>query len=81
MSTLILMACGCYCSASLPHHALIKRGTRGSGFPPEKSQKYGVTYQYWSRSLENNKPFKPAINVGPSSARQRFADGPMMARF
>ena len=30
--------------------------------------------------LENHKASKPAFNVGPLSARQRFAGGPMMAR-
>ena len=41
-------------------------GDRGSGPPPPgKSQKYRVSYQY--------KATKPALNVGPSSARQRNA--------
>ena len=39
-------------------------GAGGPDRPPEKSQK-------WSGSLENKKTFKPAFNVGPSSARQQ----------
>ena len=35
---------------------------------PEKSHKYRVSLQYWSGSPENHKAFKPAFNVGPSSA-------------
>ena len=37
--------------------------------PPEKSQKYRVSYQYWSGSPENHKATKPAFNVGPSSLK------------
>ena len=39
----------------------------------EKSQKYMVSYQYWSRFPENHKATETAFNVGPSSARQRNA--------
>ena len=60
------------------HHVWIQRGDRGSG-PPEKSQKYMVSWQYWSRSPENLKATKSAFNVRLSSARWRFAGGPMMA--
>ena len=59
--------------------------------PPEKSQKYRVSLQYWSRSLKNHKDTKPAFTVGPSSARQRNTiemvfrweanDGPFIAVF
>ena len=49
----------------------------GSGpHPHEKSQKYRVSYQYLSGSPpppENHKATKLAVNVGPSSARQRNA--------
>ena len=31
-------------------HARIQRGDRGSGPPPEKSQKYRISKQYWTRS-------------------------------
>ena len=63
-------------------------GDRGSGPPPEKSQKYRVPLQYWSG---NHKATKPAFNVGPSSACQRNAismvfrwhanDGPLIVVF
>ena len=59
-----------------------ERGSR----PPEKSQKYRVSLQYWFGSPKNDKATKPAFNVGPPSARQRnaiemrrFAGGPIMA--
>ena len=43
----------------------------GGVWTPEKSQKYRVFLQYWSGSPE--KATKSALNVGPSSARQRNA--------
>ena len=54
----------------------LMRGSRGGDRgpdppPPEKSQKYRVSQQYWSGSAENPKATKPAFNVGPSSARSR----------
>ena len=33
--------------------------------PPEKSQKYRVSLQYWSGSPKNHKATKPAFNGGP----------------
>ena len=68
-------------------------GTGGPDpLPPEKSQKYRVSWQYWSGSPENHKATKPVFDVGPPSARQRnairhlyfkrrFAGGPMMTLF
>ena len=66
-------------------------GAGGWTLPPEKSQKYRVSYQYWSGSRENHKATKPALNVGPSLARQRSAismafhwradEGPFIAVF
>ena len=50
----------------------IQRGDRGSG-PPEKSQKYRVSYQYWSGSTKYHKATKPAFNGGPLSSRQQNA--------
>ena len=44
-----------------------------------KIHKNRVPEQYWSKSAENHKAAKPASYVGPSSARQRNAGGPMMA--
>ena len=41
--------------------------------PPEKSQKYRVSQQYWSGSPENHKATKPTFNFGPLSAHQRKA--------
>ena len=41
--------------------------------PPEKSQKYRVSEQYWSGSPEIDKLTKPAFNCGSLSARQRKA--------
>ena len=59
----------------------IQRGDKGSGpHPPEKSQKYMVSKQYWSGSPEYHKATKPAFIVGPSQARQRLAGGLMIAR-
>ena len=37
--------------------------------PPEKSQKYRVSKQYWLGSPEKHKAAKPAFSVWPSSAR------------
>ena len=52
-------------------------GDRGSWGPdpppPEKSQKYRVSLQYWSPSPKIHKATKQAFNVGPSSAPQRNA--------
>ena len=64
-------------------------GDRGPDPPPEKSQKYRISEQYWSGSPDNDTATKP-FKVGPSSARKRnaiemplkwrFAGGPMMVR-
>ena len=78
-------------------HAQIQRGDRGSGPPPptpEKSQKYRISWQYWTGSPEILKTTKPAFNVGPSLARLRNAiladlrvfrlradDGPLLVIF
>ena len=51
-------------------HGRIQRWVRGSG-PPGKSQKYKISYQYWSGSPKNRKATKPAFNFGPLSASQR----------
>ena len=66
-------------------------GGTGGPDPPEKSQKYRVSYQYRSGSPENHKAAKSAYNGGPLSARQRYAiemafrwradDGPLMLVF
>ena len=49
--------------------ARMQKGDRGSGPPLINHQTYRVSLQYWSTSPENHKAFKPAFNVGPSSAR------------
>ena len=51
-------------------HARIQRWEEHGVRPPEKSQKYRVSQQYWSGSSEN---YTAAFNVGPSSVRQRNA--------
>ena len=51
----------------------IQRGTGGPDPYPEKSQKYRVSLQYWSRSPEKSKSYQASINVWPSLARQRNA--------
>ena len=51
-------------------HVRIQRGNRCPD-PPEKSQKYRVSEQYWSGSLKNHKATKLAFKFGPLSARQR----------
>ena len=56
---------------SVTSHARIQMGEGQGVRPPEK--KYRVSLQYWSGSPENHKAFRPAFNVGPSSARQRNA--------
>ena len=44
------------------HHARIQRGDRGSGTPPpEKSQKYRVSQQYWSGSPEKSQSYQAII--------------------
>ena len=78
---------------SLPTEALTSQTHVGSWegggvrTPPETSQKYWISSQYWSGSPTNHKATKPAINVGPLSARQRMAfpwradDGPLLVAF
>ena len=52
-------------------HARIQGGGRGAGGPPpEQSQIYRVTEEYWFRSPKNHKPTNLAFNVGLSLARQ-----------
>ena len=73
-----------------PEHSLLayrmygcmsgSRRETGGLDPPEKSQKYRVSKQYWSGTPENPKSFKPAFNVGPSSAL-RVNDGPFIVVF
>ena len=46
-----------------------ERGTGGPD-PPEKSQKYRVSEQYWSGSPKNRKATKPAFNGGPLARQQ-----------
>ena len=66
-------------------HGRIQRGGQGLRTPPpEKSQKYRVSNQYWSRIYENDKATKPEFNVGSSSARQRnviYDDGRLIVLF
>ena len=71
----------------------LMRGSRGgTGFrtpPPEKSQKYRVSLQYWSGSAENKKLPSQHLMLGhhrPTPVSEtpfkwRFTGGPMMARF
>ena len=50
------------------------RGSRGGERgpdPPEKSPKYRVSLQYWSRFPESHKATKPVFNVGLSSPAKR----------
>ena len=66
-------------------------GGTGGPDPPEKSQKYRVSFNTGPDFLKNYKATKPAFNVGPSSARQgnailmafcwRADDGPFIAVF
>ena len=62
------------------HHGRIQRGGGGGGggglgvqTPPEKSQNIEFRSNTGPDSLKNHKAFKPAFNVGPSSACQRNA--------
>ena len=52
-------------------------GAGGPG-PPETSQKYRVSYKYWSGTPENSQSYQVSIQcwtiIGPPA-------GPMMARF
>ena len=60
------------------------RGGTGGPDPPEKSQKYRVSLQYWSGSPKNHKATKPAFNGGPLStmAFRWWADGgPILMAF
>ena len=57
-------------------HMRVQRGGQGVRTPPEKSQKYRVSKQYWSGSpvkLQSYQATKPAFKVGQSLARQRNA--------
>ena len=68
------------CSVSF-FHAWIQCGDRGPPPPLDKSQKYRVLKHYWSGSSVKSQVTKPVtFNVGPLSARQRFAGWLMMAR-
>ena len=41
-------------------------GTGGPDLHPEKSQKYRVSLQFWSRFPKNNNATEPTFNVGPA---------------
>ena len=72
-------------------------GGTGGSEPPEKSQKYLVSKQYWSGSSEKSQSCQASIQcwaiicMGPSSARQRNSismafcwwadDGPLLVVF
>ena len=54
-------------------HVRIQRGDRGSG-PLMKNHKFiGFPSNTGPDPLKNHKATKPAVNVGPSSSRQRNA--------
>ena len=55
-------------------------GERGS-VPPENHKNIVFFNNTGQDPLKNHQATKPALYVGPSSARQRNAGGPMMARF
>ena len=61
-------------------------GTGGLDPLPEKSQNISFHSNTGQDPLKNHKPAKPAFNVSPSTARQRyamkwrFAGGPMIDR-
>ena len=62
-----------YCTADSP--SLYMGGSRGGDRgpdPPEKSQKYRVSKQYWSGSPKMTK-LQSQHSIGPSSARQQKA--------
>ena len=55
-------------------HAQIQRGVREPPPPPLENHKaIGFLGNIVPDPLENHKATKPAVNVGPSSARQRMA--------
>ena len=59
-----------------------ERGTGVPDPPPLRTHKnIGFLSNTGPDPLKNHKATKSACIVGPSSARQRFADGPMMTRF
>ena len=68
-------------------NARIQRGEEGPDPPPDRTQKYRVSYQYWSGSpeiLKNPKLPSQHKMLGHhryASFKWRFADGPMMVRF
>ena len=52
-------------------------GTRagtGGPDPPEKSQKYGVSYQYWSRSQSYQASIQCWAIIGPPAKRNLNGD-------
>ena len=57
---------------SIMTHVRIQRGTWGLD-PPEKSKNIGFLSNTGPDPLINHKDTKPAINVGPSLARQQNA--------
>ena len=57
------------------------RGGIGSPDPLVKSQKVGFLSNTGSNPLKNQEATKPTFNDGQSSAHQRNAKWPMMARF
>ena len=42
-------------------HVQIQRGGQGVRIPPEKSQKYWISLQYWSGSLEKSQSYQASI--------------------
>ena len=59
-----------------------RRGTGGPDPPPppEKSRKIGFLSNTSPDPLKNHKATKPALNVGPSSARQRHHKVPFITK-
>ena len=70
------------------NHGQIQRETGGRA-PPEKSQKYRVSKQNWSGSLEKSQSYQASIQcwaiigqpVKPHLNGGGFTGGPMMALF
>ena len=70
VSKLICTSVPEYCFDYSKEHGRIQRGggARGGPDPLEKSQKYGVSWQYLSGSPKKYKATKPAFNGGPMMA-------------
>ena len=62
-------------------------GSRGGGGgaggpdPPENHKNIGFLSNSGPDSLKNYEATEPALNIGPSSARQRADDGPLIVQF